>query len=60
LVAPGRLIVGSDEDPSAITGFDGNAVTSTTALTDQLDRHRPGDTVTVTWFDRYGQSHEAQ
>lgn len=42
-----------------ITGFDGNAVGSDTALTDLLDRHYPGDTVTVSWLDPYGQSHQA-
>jgi S1-C subfamily serine protease len=42
-----------------ITGFDGNAVTSDTALTDLLDQHYPGDTVMVGWLDLYGQLHQA-
>lgn len=42
-----------------ITGFDGNTVTSDTALTDLLDQHYPGDTVNGTWLDLYGQSHQA-
>ena len=42
-----------------ITGFDGNAVTSDTALTDLLDQRYPGDSVMVTWLDPYGQSQQA-
>jgi serine protease Do len=42
-----------------ITGFDGTAVTSDTALTDLLDQHYPGDTVMVTWLDLDGQTHQA-
>lgn len=43
-VAPGNVI----------TAVDGNAVGSATTLTDLLDRHHPGDSVTLTWIDGSG------
>ncbi|WP_324933448.1 S1C family serine protease [Mycobacterium sp.] len=42
-----------------ITGFDGNAVSSDTALTDLLDQHHPGAGVNVSWRDQSGQQHTA-
>ena len=40
-----------------IVSLDGQAVDSATALTGLMDRHHPGDTVTVTWLDQEGQQH---
>nr|WP_296068023.1 hypothetical protein [uncultured Actinoplanes sp.] len=37
----------------------GTSVGSATALTHQLDRHHPGDKVTVTWDDVSGKAHTA-
>jgi serine protease Do len=42
-----------------ITAVDGNALDSATALTDLLDQHHPGDTVTLTWIDGSGTSRNA-
>jgi serine protease Do len=42
-----------------ITAVDGNALDSATALTDLLDRHHPGDTVTLAWIDGSGTPHNA-
>jgi serine protease Do len=43
-VAPGDVI----------TAIDGVALDSATALTDVLDQHHPGDTITLTWVDGSG------
>ena len=48
-VAPGDVI----------TAIDGNPVNSANALTDILDQHHPGDTVTLTWIDGSGASRSA-
>jgi S1-C subfamily serine protease len=48
-VAPGSLI----------TSIDGNAVNNANALTDFLDQHHPGDSVTLTWTDPSGVAHTA-
>jgi serine protease Do len=37
-----------------ITAIDGVALDSATALTDLLDQHHPGDTVTLSWIDGSG------
>ncbi len=39
-----------------ITGLDGHAIDSATSLTNTMDQHHPGDTVTLTWTDQTGQS----
>lgn len=46
-------LVGGD----VITAIDGNPVPDANALTDFLDQHHPGDTVSVTWRDAAGISH---
>lgn len=43
-----------------ITGLDGHAIDSATTMTNTMDQHHPGDTVTLTWVDRSGQSESAQ
>ncbi|WP_370111344.1 S1C family serine protease [Streptacidiphilus sp. MAP12-33] len=40
-----------------ITAVDGSAVTDPTGLTTLLDRHHPGDSITLGWTDAFGQSH---
>jgi S1-C subfamily serine protease len=40
-----------------ITSFDGKAIDSPDALSTQLDQHKPGDKVSVTWTDQSGQNH---
>jgi serine protease Do len=42
-----------------ITAIDGNPVNSANALTDLLDQHHPGDSVTLTWIDGSGASKSA-
>jgi S1-C subfamily serine protease len=42
-----------------IVSVDGQAVDSPTTLTTLLDRHHPGDRVTIGWTDSSGQSHSA-
>jgi S1-C subfamily serine protease len=37
-----------------ITAIDGNAVSNANALTDVIDQHHPGDTVSLTWVDSSG------
>ena len=60
-----QVLQGSPADQAGIvpgdviTGFDGNVVTSDTALTDLLDQHYPGETAMVTCLDPNGQSHQA-
>ncbi len=58
-----RTVVGGGTAESAgltsgdtITGLDGHAVDSATTLTNTMDQHHPGDTVTLTWTDQTGQS----
>ncbi|MBV8927810.1 MAG: trypsin-like peptidase domain-containing protein [Mycobacteriaceae bacterium] len=48
-VAPGDVI----------TAVDGSAINSATALTDILDQHHPGDTVTLGWIDASGTARNA-
>jgi S1-C subfamily serine protease len=43
-----------------ITGVDGVPINSAAALTDLLDQHHPGDSVTLNWFDASGVPHSAQ
>ncbi|WP_167489899.1 S1C family serine protease [Nocardia terpenica] len=43
-----------------ILGVDNSSVDSATALTNTMDQHHPGDTVTVTWADQSGQSQSDQ
>lgn len=40
-----------------ITAVDGQTVDSASHLTSLLGRHRPGDTVRISWTDRYGETH---
>jgi S1-C subfamily serine protease len=42
-----------------ITEFDGNGLSSDTALSDLLDQRSPGNSVNVMWLDRSGQQHDA-
>jgi S1-C subfamily serine protease len=42
-----------------ITAFNGHAITSATALADQVRQLKPGRQATVTWVDGWGQSHTA-
>ena len=42
-----------------ITTIDGQSVNSVNDIVAALDSHHPGDSVTVTWQDTSGQSHEA-
>jgi serine protease Do len=44
---------------SVITAIDGTAIPSANTLTDLLDQHHPGDSVTVTWVDRGDTQHQA-
>jgi serine protease Do len=44
---------------SVITAIDGTGIPSATTLTELLDGHHPGDSVTVTWVDRGGTQHQA-
>jgi serine protease Do len=48
-VAPGDVI----------TAVDGTTLDSANALTDLLDQHHPGDTVTLAWVDSAGTPHSA-
>ena len=41
----------------AITAIDNTAIPAATTLTDLLDQHYPGDTVTVTWVDHGNSRH---
>ncbi|MEC3915889.1 S1C family serine protease [Nocardia sp. CDC160] len=43
-----------------ITGLDNHTITSATDLTNTMDQHHPGDTVTLKWTDGYGQAESAQ
>lgn len=43
-----------------ILGVDNSSVDSATTLTNTMDQHHPGDTVTVTWADQSGQSQSDQ
>nr|WP_324190430.1 trypsin-like peptidase domain-containing protein [Nocardia nova] len=43
-----------------ITGLDGHGIDSATTMTNTMDQHHPGDTVTLTWVDRSGQSESGQ
>ncbi|WP_309241281.1 trypsin-like peptidase domain-containing protein [Nocardia sp. BSTN01] len=43
-----------------ITGLDGHSIDSATTMTNTMDQHHPGDTVTLTWVDRSGQSESGQ
>jgi S1-C subfamily serine protease len=43
-----------------ITSLNGAPVAGATDLTALLDRHHPGDTVTLGWSDNYGQSQSAR
>ena len=43
-----------------ITRVDGTTIGSSDSLTTYLQRHRPGDVVTVRWLDRAGSRHEAR
>jgi S1-C subfamily serine protease len=43
-----------------ITRVDGTTVGSSDSLTTYLQRHKPGDVVTVRWLDRAGRGHEAR
>ncbi|MBO0856314.1 MAG: trypsin-like peptidase domain-containing protein [Nocardia sp.] len=45
---------------ATITALDGTSVTSATALTNAMDQHHPGDTVTLTWIDQSGQQQSAK
>lgn len=42
-----------------ITAVDGAPVNSAADLSNIIDQHRPGDTVTLTWIDRMGNPHNA-
>jgi S1-C subfamily serine protease len=42
-----------------IVALDGQSVTTPDQLTTAMQRHKPGDRVTVTWTDQGGQSHTA-
>jgi S1-C subfamily serine protease len=42
-----------------ITGFNGHAITSATALTNAKNSLHPGDKVTITWADASGNTHTA-
>jgi S1-C subfamily serine protease len=42
-----------------ITSLDGHAVRSSGDLSEQMDKHRPGDTVTLGWTDANGRPHTA-
>lgn len=43
-----------------ITGVDNTPVSSALALTDAMDQHHPGDTVTLNFTDRFGQTQSAR
>ncbi|GAB2511614.1 S1C family serine protease [Nocardia heshunensis] len=43
-----------------ITAVDSHTVTSATDLTNTMDQHHPGDTVTLKWTDATGQTQSAQ
>ncbi|MGH3621429.1 MAG: S1C family serine protease [Sciscionella sp.] len=42
-----------------ITALDGQTVDSATTLTNLMDTHHPGDTLSITWVDTTGQQHTA-
>lgn len=42
-----------------ITAVDGRPINSAADLSNIVDQHRPGDTVTLTWIDRMGNPHSA-
>ncbi|WP_416276963.1 S1C family serine protease [Nocardia sp. alder85J] len=43
-----------------ITGVDGRGVGTATGLTNTMDLHHPGDTVTLTWVDQSGSNQSAR
>ncbi|MQY28635.1 S1C family serine protease [Nocardia aurantia] len=43
-----------------ITGVDGRAVGSATGLTNTMDLHHPGDTVSLNWVDQSGRTQSAR
>lgn len=44
---------------STITSIAGNSISSVTDLTDTLERHNPGDAVSISWTDASGEAHTA-
>lgn len=59
------VVPGGPADSAGITqgdvivGLGGQAVTSASSLSSQIQAHRPGDKVSVTWVDQDGQQHTA-
>jgi S1-C subfamily serine protease len=64
-VAIGKVLSGGPAEQAGlaegdvVTTLDGQPVASANALTTAMDRHHPGDKVTLGWTDQQGQAHTA-